>query len=166
MTSFDLERIIRTLAEHEVRFVVIGAYGALAHGSPFPTEDVDVTPETSLENLSRLSVALHALDARIRTSEVPGGLAFDHDAESLASTGVWNLVTPYGDVDLSFVPNGTEGFDQLDRGAVDVDLDGVVIRVASLEDIIRSKQAANRDKDRRVLPALRELLANRDLDEK
>jgi len=47
---------------------------------------------------------------------------------------------------------------------MDIDLGGVVMPVASLEDIVRSKQAANRDKDRRVLPALREILANRDLD--
>jgi hypothetical protein len=164
VTDHDLERIVRTLAEHGVRFVVIGAYGALAHGSPFPTEDVDVTPERSAENLARLSEALRALDARIRTHAAPEGLPFDHDAESLAAADVWNLATPYGDLDLSFVPSGTQGFEQLDPGGMDVDLDGVTIRVASLEDIVRSKQAANRDKDRRVLPALREILANRDLD--
>jgi len=166
VSELDLERIVRTLAEHRVRFVVIGAFAALAHGSPFPTEDVDVTPERSLENLSRLSDALRALGARIRTHAVPEGLPFDHDAESLSAAGVWNLMTTFGDLDISFVPAGTEGFKQLDRGAIDLDLDGIVVRVASLEDIVRSKQAANRDKDRRHLPVLRELLANRDLDTK
>ena len=161
MSEPDLQRILGVLRSHDVRFVVIGAYGALAHGSPFPTEDVDITPEASSANLTRLSDALRELQARIRTHAVPDGLALDHDAESLAGAAVWNLTTPYGDLDLSFTPSGTGGFAQLDRDAIDVDLDGVVIRVASLEDIVRSKQAANRDKDRRVLPVLREILANR-----
>jgi predicted nucleotidyltransferase len=164
MSELDLEHIVRTLAKHRVRFVVIGAFAALAHGSPFPTEDVDVTPERSRENLARLSEALHELEARIRTHAVAEGLPFDHDADSLGAAGVWNLQTPFGDLDISFVPTGTEGFQQLDRGAIDLDIDGIVVRMASLEDIVRSKQAANRDKDRRHLPVLRELLANRDLD--
>lgn len=164
MTQLNLEHIVRTLAQHRVRFVVIGAFAALAHGSPFPTEDVDVTPEQSRDNVARLSDALHELNARIRTRAVPEGLAFDLDAESLASAGVWNLSTPFGDLDISFVPTGTDGFAQLDRKAIDLDIDGIVVRFASLEDIVRSKQAANRDKDRRHLPVLRELLANRDLD--
>lgn len=147
-----------------MRFVVIGAYGALAYGSNLPTEDVDVTPDPSAENLTRLSDALRALGARIRTSAVPGGLPFDHDAASLASAGVRNLTTDYGDLGLSFVPSGTQGFAQLDPNALELDFDGVAVRVASLEDIIRSKQAANRPRDQRALPVLRELLANRDLD--
>ncbi|MGH7687431.1 MAG: hypothetical protein ACREN2_11535 [Candidatus Dormibacteria bacterium] len=37
-------------------------------------------------------------------------------------------------------------------------LGGVTVRVAALEDIVRSKEAAGRDKDAVVLPALRRLL--------
>jgi hypothetical protein len=91
---------------------------------------------------------------------------FDHDGESLAAAGAWNLMTRYGDLDVSFVPNGTGGYTDLVRGAAETRLAGVVVRVAALEDIVRSKQAANRPKDQRVLPTLREILANRDLDTK
>lgn len=158
----DFGRIVATLLEHRVRFVLIGGLAALAHGSPFPTEDVDVTPERSAENLAKLSAALKELGARIRTDAVEGGLAFDHDAESLAAAGVWNLTTQHGDLDLSFVPDGTQGYPDLVRGARDTEIFGVVVPIASLEDIVRSKQAANRPKDQRVLPTLRELLANLD----
>ena len=92
---------------------------------------------------------------------MPGGLPFAHDAESLAAVQVWNLTTRYGDLDISFVPSGTGGFVDLDRSAEPVEFGGVVVRVASLADVIRSKQAANRPKDQRVLPTLRELLARR-----
>ena len=49
--------------------------------------------------------------------------------------------------------------DDLIRDAVPTPIYGVTVRVASLADVIRSKQAANRPKDQRVLPTLREILA-------
>jgi hypothetical protein len=160
--SFDFDRIIATLNEHGVRYVVIGGLAAIAQGSPFPTEDVDITPDGSRDNLERLSSALHALDARIRTDAVPDGLPFDHDGESLGAAGVWNLVTPHGWLDISLRPSGTDGFRDLITDSVDLEIMGGHVRVAHLADVIRSKQAANRDKDKRVLTTLREILANRE----
>jgi predicted nucleotidyltransferase len=164
--EFEPERILQVLTAHEVEFVLIGGLAAATHGSPFLTQDVDVTPERSVVNLDRLSAALKELRARIRTQGVEDGMPFDHDGESLAAAGVWNLMTRYGDLDVSFVPNGTGGYPDLVRKAAETRLAGVVVRVAALEDIVRSKQAANRPKDQRVLPTLREILANRDLDMK
>ncbi len=153
--------ILAALERHGVSFVLIGGLAAVAHGSPVPTDDVDVTPANHRDNLTRLSAALTDLDARVRADGVDGGLPFAHDADSLAAVGVWNLVTRYGDLDISFVPSGTQGWDDLDRDAVTVSVYGVEVRLASLADIIRSKQAANRPKDQRVLPVLREILASR-----
>ncbi len=70
-------------------------------------------------------------------------------------------MTPHGDLDISFVPNGTTGYADLATDAADVECFGLVVPVASLADVIRSKQAANRPKDQRVLPVLREILASR-----
>jgi predicted nucleotidyltransferase len=72
---------------------------------------------------------------------------------------VWNLTTRYGDLDISFVPTGTGGYDDLVRDAIEVELRGTRVQLASLADIVRSKDAAGRDKDHRALPVLRELLA-------
>jgi len=162
--DFQPDLILGVLADHAVDFVLIGGLAATAHGSPHLTYDVDITPDTHRENLARLSAALKELGARIRTQGVEGGLAFDHDADSLAASGVWNLTTDFGDLDISLRPTGTDGFDDLARSAVSVQAYGVAIRIAALEDVIRSKQAADRDKDRLTLPTLREILANRDLD--
>lgn len=159
--DFDPLPILRVLAAHDVRFVVIGGYAAFLQHAPFLTHDVDITPEQSATNLDRLSAALIELDARIRTLSEPEGLPFNHNAASLASARVWNLQTPHGDLDISFVPNGTTGYDDLATDATKATIHGVTIHVASLADIIRSKQAANRPKDQRVLPTLREILASR-----
>lgn len=159
--DLQVEVIFRALEEHGVRYLLIGGLAAVAHGSPIPTQDVDITPESSAENLSRLSDALRTLGARVRAEGVEDGLPFAHDAASLASPGMWNLITPYGYLDISFVPSGTHGYDDLQRDAVEISVYGLRIRLASLADIVRSKQAANRPKDQRALPVLRELLARR-----
>ncbi len=157
--DFLPERILAVLVEHEVVFVLIGGLAAVAHGSPLLTEDVDVTPEASRETLTRLAAALRALDARIRHPEIPEGLAFSCDATSLAAAIFWNLTTPFGDLDISFTPAASTGYASLAPSAVVVDFRGVPLQLASLADIVDSKAAANRPKDQRALPVLRELLA-------
>jgi hypothetical protein len=158
---FQPEAILEVLIQHDVRFVVIGGLAALAHGSPIPTSDVDITPDPDQENLSRLSAALRDLDARIWAGDATEPLPCNHDAASLASAPVWNLATRFGRFDISMRPNGTDGYRDLARDATREDVLGVVVPVASLADVIRSKQAANRPKDQRVLPVLREILASR-----
>lgn len=156
--TFAPDRLLATLGRHGVDFVVIGGLAATIHGSTMATFDVDVTPGATRDNLARLSAALTELGARIRNDEGGPGLRFNHDAASLADAQVWNLTTDAGDLDLSFVPTGTRGFDDLVRDAVPVDIAGVTLLVASLADVIRSKEAAGREKDRVALPLLRRLL--------
>jgi hypothetical protein len=159
--ELDLRRLLAVLDRHRVSYVLIGGLAAVYHGSPFPTEDVDITPATGADNLQRLSAALSDLKARIRTESVPKGLTFAHDAASLAGASTWNLTTVAGDLDISFTPDGTAGYVDLVREAESAALYGSVVRVASLADVIRSKQAANRPKDQRVLPTLRRILSQR-----
>jgi predicted nucleotidyltransferase len=152
------ERILAVLRKHGVRFVLIGGFAAVIHGSPYVTVDVDVVPDRTEENLRRLSEALKAMHARIWTAGEPEGLPFDHDARSLAGSGVWNLVTDHGRLDITFEPTGTAGYEDVSRDAVRLTILGVEVDVASLADVIRSKEAAGREKDRLVLPVLRRIL--------
>lgn len=157
--DFDGPAILATLSRHGVNFIVIGGFAAAAQGSPLLTNDVDVVPADERDNWARLSVALKELDARVRAVELDEPLPFDHDADSLALSRIWNLTTKYGDLDVTQVPAGTAGYDDLKRDAREVELRGVHICIASLADIVRSKEAAGRDKDKIALPVLRELVA-------
>jgi hypothetical protein len=157
VADFRPERILEVLAAHDVDYVMIGGLAAAVHGSDLVTGDVDITPATGDANLARLSRALDELDARIRTDDAPEGLPFAHDAKSLARGAVWNLVTNAGDLDLAMMPSGTRGYDDLKRDAIALAILGVPTRVAALADIIRSKEAAGREKDRAALPMLRRL---------
>ena len=156
--EFQPERILEALNKRKVRHVLIGGFAAVIHGSPYVTTDLDIAPAGDMENLGRLSAALRDLHARVWTSTEPAGLAFEHDAESLARVETWNLITDHGRLDVTFRPSGTSGFDDLIRDAVHLTILGHDVDVASLADVIRSKEAAGREKDRLVLPTLRRLL--------
>ena len=159
--ELDPPAIFAILDAHRVEYVVIGGYAAHLHGSTRVTTDVDVTPERSANNLARLAAALHELGGGIRVNDLEEGLPFDTSAEALAGMKMLNLRTPYGDVDLTFEPEGTEGYPDLVRDAETRSLGSVTVLVASLADVIRSKTAAGRQKDLLALPELREILARR-----
>jgi hypothetical protein len=163
MASTDAAAIISVLNQHGVRYVVIGAFAAIAQQAPIePTRDIDVTPDLAPQNLRRLSKALEELGSLIRTDDTTEGLPFDHDATSLGRATTWNLVCPFGEFDISFRPSGFEaGYAELAKRAHRVGVEGVEVVIADLEDVIRSKEAAGRPKDLRVLPALYRHLAAR-----
>ena len=72
---------------------------------------------------------------------------------------MWSLVTDHGRLDLTFDPSGTHGYEDVARDAVHLVILGAEVDVASLADVIRSKEAAGRDKDRLVLRTLRRIAA-------
>lgn len=156
--AFDPEAILRILEENEVRYVLIGGLAATLHGSPYVTTDVDITPERTPDNLVALAAALVQLEANVRTAGEPGGLPFDRSPELLSRVEILNLTTKHGDLDLTFVPAGTKGYLELSRRAIRITIRGTGISVAALADVIRSKEAANRERDQLVLPTLRRLL--------
>src|SRR5262245_1332756 len=136
--------MLRTLERHRVRYVVIGGVGATLHGSPLPTRDADICPAEDGPNLESLANALREMAARIRTPDDPEGLPFACDAAFLRQMRLLNTTTRFGDLDLSFEPSGTGGYAELSTRSVEYDLGGgLVVPVAALEDIIRSKEAAN-----------------------
>lgn len=154
-TSFDAEPILAVLERHGVEYVIVGGYAARMHGSTRPTRDVDVTPATTQENLERLAAALRELDARIRTDAVPEGLPFTASGESLVGQRMLNLQTQHGELDLTIRPAAFEGgYDELVVRSTRRTVGAMRVRVAALEDVIRSKEAAARDKDIRALPEL------------
>jgi hypothetical protein len=162
VVEFRPERILEALARHEVQYVLIGGLAAAIHGADYVTGDVDVTPALGDDNLRRLSVALGELHARVRVDGEPDGVPFSHDAASLAHAKVWNLTTDAGDLDITFMPAGTKGYADLRAHATVIDILGVPTTLASLGDVVRSKEAAARPKDLEALPALRVLLAHLD----
>jgi hypothetical protein len=161
--DFDPERLLSILRNNDVDFILIGGMAAVLHGDVGVTVDVDIVPEKTEGNLERLALALRELQSRIRTEGEPDGLAFDCSAaffKNLPEDSFVSLTTSAGDLGVTFRPAGTSGYPDLADLAVRVETaEHVEILVASLADVIRSKEAADREKDRQALPRLRRLLA-------
>ncbi len=161
MSEFDPVGLLRVLVERDVDFVVIGGIAARLRGAPLLTQDVDITPATDPPNLERLASALEDLEARRRTAPEPEGVPFPFDPALLEAAKVWTLVTRFGDLDLVVSPAGTNGYTDVVRDADDLRVatdPELIVKVASLVDVIRSKEAAGREKDRAALPMLRRTL--------
>jgi hypothetical protein len=148
------QELFEVLARHHVQYVLIGGLAATLHGSSALTNDADICPDPSPQNLGRLAAALHDMDARVRADTEPEGIPVSIDVEFLQRMNLLNLTTRFGDFDIAVRPAGTQGYDELARLAIEMEIDGTVVHVASLADIIRSKEAADRPKDRATLPVL------------
>ncbi len=159
-TAFEPEAILAALEGERVRYIVIGGLAAALHGSPLLTQDIDICPARDLENLERLARALRGIGSKIRTDDAPDGLPFACDAVFFQNVELVNLTTLYGDLDVAFTPAGTAGYSDLARQARPLAITAELApAIAALEDVIRSKQAANRPKDVAAMPTLRTLLA-------
>ena len=151
----DLAGILRTLADNRVRYIVIGGAAATMHGAPLPdTLDVDITPERSRDNERLLAAALREMEARLRLPGEAEGTDIELDERTFRQMTTMTFITKYGPLDLSFRPDGTDGYRELVKRSVIIRDLGIEIPVASLEDIIRSKEAAGRQKDAEHLPIL------------
>ncbi|MDJ0768999.1 MAG: hypothetical protein QNJ12_09400 [Ilumatobacter sp.] len=151
---FDPSCIFGVLAEHDVDYVLIGGLAAVLRGSTAMTNDADIVPAHEPGNLERLSAALVDLRARLRVEDTPSGIEFDPHPALIASMAMLNTTTRCGDLDLTFAPPALDDYGSLVENSDVFDIEGRLVRVAALADIIRSKQASGRAKDRATLPVL------------
>lgn len=151
-----VKKILQMLSQAEVNFVLIGAYAAVAQGSQLRTEDLDICHERTPANYKRLMKVLGSLHAR--PIGIPDSLKVPFDESSLAQGTNFTLITDEGRLDLMGELSGVGGYRELLPNSRMVEYLGIACRVAGLEQIIRSKEAANRPKDQLALPELRALL--------
>jgi hypothetical protein len=127
MAVLQPREVFRVLGAHRVRYVVIGNLGGALYGSPLVTHDVDLCPSRDEQNLVALAAALEEMGARIRTPDAAEGVPFACDASFLRQMTLLNLTTRFGDVDLSFEPAGTGGYDDLKQRATRIEFkDGLI----------------------------------------
>lgn len=144
-SEFSLSRLLRRLVLADVDFVVVGGVAVIVQASPRFTKDLDVCYATEQANLDRLGGALTDLGARLRGVEED--LPFVPDALTLRHTQMLTLTTLDGDLDLLVDPDGSPGYATLRRNASRVELDGITVLVASIDDMIAMKRAAGRPQD-------------------
>ena len=148
--------LLRVLLRHGVDFFVVGGVAAQLEGAPILTLDLDVLCNKTPENLGRLLAALREIKAHYRD---PAGRHIEPDAAKLEAFRMHLLRTELGALDvLTTIGAGLTYQDLADR-TLSYELGDLEVRVLELAAVIESKEQANRDKDRAVLPVLRQTLA-------
>ncbi|MGH2806274.1 MAG: hypothetical protein ACRDKT_03265 [Actinomycetota bacterium] len=155
--KFDPARILARLRDGRVQFVVIGGVAGTLHGSPYLTSDLDICVADDRRNLERLAAALEEMEAKEWDDRKGAGREVEWSVETLRFDETWLLMTNLGPLDILFQPAGTEGYRDLAKLAVHYEIEGGPIAVAHIEDLIRMKEAAGRERDREQLPTLRKL---------
>ena len=148
---FRPTRLLQRLVEGGVDFVVIGGVAVIAQASPRITKDLDICYSREDANLDALGAVLVAADAKLR------GLAenpFVPDARTLRRTTILTLRTADGDIDLLVEPSGCPSYEVLRAGADRIEVEGLPVLVASIDDLIAMKRAAGRPQDLIDLEAL------------
>lgn len=150
-----LRELLARLAEHDVRFSVIGGVALIARGVQRATEDLDIAYARDRENLRRLAAALAPIHPRLRGA--PADLPFVLDEASLRSGLNFTLDTDLGPLDLFGDVPGLGPFDHVDAASSELDIAGTRILVLTVEGLERAKRAAGRPKDLIDLGYLRAL---------
>ena len=153
--EFQPKPILRTLRAHEVDFVLIGGVAGMAHGSAYPSFDLDVAYGRDPANLERLADALRELDAKLRGA--PVDVLFQLDARTLESGANFTFTTPYGSLEILGDAAGAPAYERLKADAAQAEIDGEPVRVASLDHLIAMKEAAGRTKDKLMATEYRTL---------
>jgi predicted nucleotidyltransferase len=147
-----LRELLERLAEADIRFVLVGGLAVNAWGYLRATRDIDLVPDRSPENLTKLNEVLGALGGKV---EVDGRLLSPDATSIFLKAGDRMLVaTDLGQIDILQGLPQIPTFAELDAKAATVDLEGLSVRVCSLEHLIAMKRASERPRDRDDLEAL------------
>jgi predicted nucleotidyltransferase len=134
-----LVALLKALKDEGLEAIIVGTVAAVLHGAPIATQDVDLLIRDTPRNREKLKGLAAALGAHPLEAE-------------LALVTLLGSAVPV-DVVLEHLPGGL-GFESVRARSMELEVGGETARVASLEDVIASKRAANRAKDRAQLPIL------------
>ena len=158
MPELDIQGILERLGEAGVECVVIGGVAVGFHGYVRATKDLDIVPAPDRPNLERLVAVLRELGAELdgagdfEASELPDPL----DPDTLALGGNWVLQTRLGRFDVMQWLGEVELWAMLSPSAVEIEMEGVPVKVASYDDLVALKRQAARPSDLEDLERLRQ----------
>jgi hypothetical protein len=149
----ELNRLLQTLCDAEVEFVVVGGFAAMLHGSSMLTRDLDVCAVLTDASVARLPTAFAEIHPTHR--HTPQRLSFLENPEPGVPLKNIYLQTDLGPLDVLGSVSGFEDISEIRRNAVQFELFGRSIMVMSRDHLIRSKEALGRPKDLLVAQELR-----------
>lgn len=156
----NIQRLLATLVESKIDFVIVGGFAAVIHGSSQTTQDLDICVALDHLKIETLRKVLKPFHAYHRMT--PQKLSFAEFPTDVSNVNNLYLQTDIGPLDILTQIIGIEGgFQRLCSGAVTIHAFGLDLRVISLEDLLIAKKTLARPKDLIVAQELELLLANK-----
>ncbi len=143
--EFRPSELVRLLSKASVDYVVVGGVAVVVQAHARFTDDLDICYATDRANLTRLGDVLVQLGATLRGIEAD--VPFVPDGRTLRGTQILCLNTPLGGLDLLARPQGAPSYQRLRARAEVVDISGVKVPVAAIDDMIAMKRAVARPQD-------------------
>ena len=147
MLNEDYRDILHVLSEEKVKFILVGAYALAAHGYPRATMDIDIWVMPSSENadavlraLSRFGTPLHNLTK-----------------EDLLKDGtIFQIGVAPRRIEIITTASGLK-FETAYQNSIPVNIEGIEVRIPSIDDLILNKRTIGRTKDLADAEALESL---------
>lgn len=155
----SLEEVVELLNGGDVRYLIIGGWAAIIHGTARATYDVDVLYARDAVNIEKLAATMAAWSPYLRGA--PPGLPFRFDPPTIRAGLNFTLTTSHGDIDFLGEVAGGGTYEQLLPFTQVAVSGGRPCRVVNLEMLIQLKRAAGRPKDMEVIAELQALLEER-----
>jgi len=151
----DFYSILETFSKYKVDFIIVGGVCGVLHGAPVTTFDLDVVHSRTQENLARLLPALQELDAYYRGRQ---DQRLKPKQVHLSSPGHQLLMTRFGPLDLLGTIGAGQSYPDLQKHSDEIEIGKMRLRILSLKKLIQVKEKLGSEKDKAVLPVLRQTL--------
>lgn len=141
----DFKDLLRSFNKHQVTYLIVGGYAVMKYTEPFYTKDIGLWIEATPENAKKTFAALLEFGA------------------PMADLTIHDLTQPHTVFQFGMVPARVDVMTTIDavtfaeawKDRVETHLDDIAIFMISLHDLMRNKEAVNRDADRIHLERLR-----------
>ncbi len=149
----DVPSLLRRLVGAGVNFVIVGGYAGVVHGCTLVTQDVDICCNFTPGNLLALQKAVADLHPVHRMT--PGRKPLQLTAENAGQFRNLYLDTDFGHLDCLSEIQGLGGYDEVAKASQTIEIDGLRLRVLTIDALIVAKEAMNRPRDREAVRQLR-----------
>jgi hypothetical protein len=147
MLNEDYKDMLRALCDENDRFMLVGAYALVAHGYPRATMDIDIWVMPSPENADAVTRALRRFGAPLHNLT----------KEDLLKDGtIFQIGVAPRRIGIITAASGLR-FEPTYRNSIPVNIEGIEVRIPSIDDLILNKMATGRTKDLADAEALKSL---------
>jgi len=147
MLNEDYRDMLQALVDEKVNFLLVGAYALAAHGYPRATMDIDIWVMPSPDNADGVLRALLRFGAPLQNVS-----RADFEKEGT----VFQIGVAPRRIDIITAASGLQ-FEPTFRNSLIVEIEGIQVRIPSVDDLVTNKRASGRTKDLADAEALEEL---------